>query len=164
MDLIMTADFWIGLLTLTALEVVLGIDNLIFISIIASKAPQADQHKVRKLGLLAALVTRILLLMGLSFLMKLKDPLFSLGQRSFSLHDLILIAGGMFLLAKTTIEIYGTVENKHDDEVSKNGLQGKEVKKKSLGPILFQIMMIDIVFSFDSVITAVGMVSHISIW
>lgn len=146
---------WIALSTLTLLEIVLGIDNIIFISILAAKLPAEQQKKARKLGLLLALVTRLLLLLSLSWLVKLTDPLFTLMDHPFSGRDLILLGGGLFLLGKATLEIHEKVEGSGHTKDTKAAA--------TFSGILIQIMMLDIVFSLDSVITAVGMVEHVSV-
>jgi predicted tellurium resistance membrane protein TerC len=147
---------WIGLLTLTVLEIVLGIDNIIFISILASKLGPADQPKARKLGLMGAFVTRVLLLLSIAWVVKLTAPLFSIFSLPISGRSLILLIGGLFLIAKATFEIHGKLEGEEHDPRSKRTLP-------SLSAVVLQIMIIDIVFSLDSVITAVGMVDHVSI-
>lgn len=157
-------EAWISLLTLTFLEIVLGIDNIIFISILAARLPEAQQPRARKLGLMAALVTRVILLMGLAWMVKLTKPVFELEffgllsePHGVSGRDLILIIGGLFLLWKSTHEIHKKLEGEPEEEA---------LKKKggpSFSSIIFQIMMLDIVFSLDSVITAVGMVKEVSI-
>jgi predicted tellurium resistance membrane protein TerC len=147
---------WIGLLTLTALEIVLGIDNIIFISILASKLAAKDQPRARQLGLMGAFVTRVLLLMSIAWVVKLTAPLFTVLTLPISGRSLILLVGGLFLIGKATFEIHGKLEGDGHD-----GGSGR-VKPK-LGAVVVQIMIIDIVFSLDSVITAVGMVDHVSI-
>src|SRR6185503_19968661 len=147
---------WIGLLTLTALEIVLGIDNIIFISILSSKLPPASQPRARRLGLLGAFFTRILLLLSIAWIVKLTRPLFTVFSLPISGRSLILIVGGLFLIGKATYETHGKLEGEEDE----GGV-------KRVGPSLFagvaQIMVVDIVFSLDSVITAVGMVEQVSI-
>ena len=148
---------WIGLLTLSALEIVLGIDNVIFISILAGKLPGNDQAKARRLGLGGAFVTRVLLLLSIAWIVKLTKPLFNVFSHGVSGRDLILIVGGLFLIGKATFEIHGKLEGEdHGDAAS-----GKVAK--SLASVVAQIMVIDIVFSLDSVITAVGMVDDVSL-
>lgn len=149
-------EAWIAMLTLTLMEIVLGIDNIVFISILVDKLPEPERPRARFLGLGFAMVTRILLLLSISWVMQLKHPLFSVWDHAISGKDLILILGGLFLLYKATVEIHHKVEG-HVEST-------KEVKGKSaLGPILVQIAILDIVFSLDSVITAVGMVEHITV-
>jgi len=148
---------WIGLLTLSALEIVLGIDNIIFISILAGKLPAPDQPKARRLGLAGAFVTRVLLLLSIAWIVKLTRPLFSLFGHGVSGRDLILIAGGLFLIGKATFEIHGKLEGEEHDE------SGAAKAARSLIKVVAQIMVVDIVFSLDSVITAVGMVDDVKI-
>jgi predicted tellurium resistance membrane protein TerC len=147
---------WIGLLTLTVLEIVLGIDNIVFISILSSKLDPKDQPKARKLGLMGAFVSRMLLLLSIAWIVKLTAPLFHIGSLPISGRSLILILGGLFLIAKATYEIHGKLEGEEHEAGAKRVLP-------SLRAVVFQIMLIDIVFSLDSVITAVGMVEHVSI-
>ena len=148
---------WLGLLTLTALEIVLGVDNIIFISILSGTLPREHQARARQLGLMGAFVTRVLLLLSIAWIVKLTKPLFTLMGHGVSGRDLILIIGGLFLIAKATFEIHGKLEGEeHSDSASGRA-------KKTLGAVVFQIMLIDIVFSLDSVITAVGMVDNVSI-
>jgi len=148
-------EIWIGLATLTALEIVLGIDNLIFISILSSKLPAHQQNKARQLGLSLAVFTRILLLLSLAWIIGLTEPLFTVLGHKVSGRDLILIGGGLFLLAKSTREIHDKLE----------GEEGHALKraKSSFGSIIVQILLLDTVFAFDSVITAVGMVREIGV-
>lgn len=150
-----------SLVTLTAMETVLGIDNIIFIAILVGRLPADKQDKIRNLGIGLALVIRIALLFSISWIMTLKEPLFSLWDQSFSGRDLILIGGGLFLLAKSTFEIHHKVEG--DPEIHLHQAEGKAGKKVSAGMMLFQILILDIVFSLDSVITAVGMSDQVSI-
>ena len=155
MDWMTDPQAWIGLLTLTALEIVLGIDNIIFISILAGKLPKNLQQRARTSGLALAMGTRILLLLSLSWVIGLTTPLFSLWGHGVSGRDLVLLLGGLFLLGKSTHEIHGALE----------GTEGHfEVgAKASFASILIQIALLDIVFSLDSVITAVGMVNQIGV-
>jgi predicted tellurium resistance membrane protein TerC len=154
MDWLSDPNAWLGLLTLTALEIVLGIDNVIFIAILAGRLKPAEAERARKLGLLLAMLTRIALLFSISWLTRLTEPLFTVGQ-DISGRDLVLIAGGLFLLAKSTYEIHDKLE----------GGEGHAAKKAapSLASVLVQIMLLDVVFSLDSVITAVGMVDELSV-
>lgn len=155
MDWITDPQAWIGLITLTALEVVLGIDNIIFISILAGKLPATQQSKARRVGLFLAMIMRILLLLSLAWIMRLTAPLFSLFGNEFSGRDLILIGGGLFLLAKSTHEIHDKLEGQEE---------GANLKAApTFTSVIVQIMLLDIVFSLDSVITAVGMISHVGI-
>jgi len=156
MEWISEPQAWISLLTLTGLEIVLGIDNIIFISILAGKLPKAQQAKARQLGLGLALITRLLLLASIAWMAKLTTPLFSLVGHGVSGRDLILIIGGLFLLVKSTMEIHEKLEGEdgHDNPVK---------GAANFGQLLVQIMLLDIVFSLDSVITAVGMAQHLAI-
>ena len=148
-------NLWISLLTLTALEIVLGIDNIIFISILAGKLPTADQGRARTTGLLLALITRVLLLCSIFWLTRFIHPLFTLLGHGFSGKDLVMIGGGLFLLWKSVHEIHGTVEG-DERESSTPG-------RAALAAVIAQIVVIDIVFSLDSVITAVGLAQHIEV-
>jgi len=145
----------IALLTLTVLEIVLGIDNIIFISILAGKLPKEQQNKARLTGLGLAMITRILLLFSIVWIMKLTLPLFTALGQEISGRDIILIAGGLFLLAKSTFEIHDKLEGEEGHRSSKVA--------KSFGSEITQILLLDIVFSLDSVITAVGMANNIII-
>jgi len=155
LELISNPDAWVALATLTLLEIVLGIDNIVFIAILASRLPVEKQALAYRLGLLGAMVTRIALLMTINWVMQLTDPLFELFDHSFSGRDLILLGGGLFLIAKSTQEIYEKVEGEPEEDITGwfNGLPG----------IVAQIMLLDIIFSLDSVITAVGMADDIEI-
>ncbi len=146
---------WISLVTLTAMEVVLGIDNIIFISILAGKLPPAQQPRARTLGLGLAMISRIVLLLSLTWVMRLTQPLFTVWHNEISGRDLILIIGGLFLLAKSTHEIHNKLEGEEEHGTTK-------VQSAFLG-VLVQIMLLDIVFSLDSVITAIGMANHLAI-
>ena len=148
---------WISLLTLTALEIVLGIDNIIFISILSSRVAPAEQPRARNLGLLGAFVTRIGLLLSITWVMSLQRPLFEVLNHGFSGRDLILLMGGLFLIGKATVEIHHKLEDPADDAAASRGAPS------TLLITVLQIMVIDIVFSLDSVITAVGMASEVSI-
>jgi predicted tellurium resistance membrane protein TerC len=150
---IFTFEGWVALVTLTTLEVVLGIDNIIFISILVGKLPKENRDKARKLGLTMAMVTRLMLLTLLFCLAHLTTKLFSVLNNSFSARDIVLIAGGLFLLWKSTIEIHDNVEGPSKTETTRAAL--------SFISVISQIAIIDIVFSLDSVITAIGMVDHI---
>ena len=156
MEWITTPEGWIALLTLTALEIVLGIDNIIFISILADKLPKVNQARARVVGLIMAMVMRILLLFSLSWMMKLTQPFFKLFSHEFSGRDLILIIGGLFLLAKSTLEIHESLEGHREENI-----KGKATA--SFAGIVLQIALMDMIFSLDSVITAVGMVKHLAI-
>ena len=157
MDWLNDPNAWAGLLTLTVLEIVLGIDNIIFISILAGKLPKHQQAKGRRVGLLGAFGTRLLLLMSIAWIVRLTRPLFTVFAHPVSGRDLILLFGGLFLIGKATFEIHNKLEGEeHGPDASKRA-------KASFGAVITQIMLIDIVFSLDSVITAVGMAEHISI-
>ena len=155
MDWITSPESWIALLTLTALEIVLGIDNIIFISILAGKLPENEQKLGRQLGLLMAMITRILLLFSIAWLTRLTAPLFNVFSYEISGRDIILIIGGLFLLAKSTFEIHERLEGEEG--------HASQQAPVSLTGVIVQIMILDIVFSLDSVITAVGMVNEIII-
>jgi len=147
---------WISLLTLTVLELVLGIDNIIFISILSGKLPLSQQPRARSLGLMGAFVTRVLLLLSITWVMRLTNPLFTMFEHGFSGRDLILLSGGLFLIGKATKEIHQKLEGPEDDTATSSNV-------KSLWGTVSQIMVVDIVFSLDSVITAVGMASDVTI-
>jgi predicted tellurium resistance membrane protein TerC len=153
-------QMWISLITLTLLEIVLGIDNIVFITILSSKLPEAQQPKARQLGLAAALITRLLLLASLSFIVKLTKPLFSLFEHAVTGRDIVLILGGIFLLYKSTVEIHEKVM-KEEDMAGNPADKGKGKKGISFTNVIIQIMFLDIIFSLDSVITAVGMVDNL---
>jgi len=155
MEWLVSPEAWIGLLTLTLLEIVLGIDNVIFISIIAGKLPGRQQDRARRTGLALAAITRILLLLSLTWIAGLTEPLLSISGFNVTGRALILIAGGLFLIAKSTREIHLKIE-----EGGKHGVVRARV---SFGAVLLQILLLDVVFSLDSVITAVGMVDHIAV-
>ena len=152
---IASPEAWIALTTLTALEIVLGVDNIIFISILVSRLPPAQRNMARNIGLGLAMITRLLLLACISWIMGLTEPLFSVFDNSVSGRDLILIGGGLFLLFKATSEIHKSLEGSESHSTS--------VASASFGLILAQIAVLDIVFSLDSVITAVGLVDHLSL-
>ena len=165
MQLLSDPNAWIAFLTLSALEIVLGIDNIIFISVIANRLPIEIREKVRRFGLLFALVTRILLLLSLSWVMGLTTPLFNITDHPISGRDLILLLGGFFLLWKASKEIYIEVEvGEHNAEYDNTQSQSNAKSMLSLfiGAVL-QIGLLDIIFSLDSVITAIGMVDQISV-
>jgi predicted tellurium resistance membrane protein TerC len=159
LNLLSMPETWISLVTLTFLEIVLGIDNVVFISILAGKLPHEQQARARKLGLSLALITRILLLCGLAWMVKLTQPLFAIDL--FSLHhevsgrDLILLLGGLFLIGKSTHEIHNKLEGE-DGEVTNR-------IAPTFSSVIIQILLLDVVFSLDSVITAVGMAQHLSV-
>src|SRR3954468_3837605 len=151
----LTAETLIALATLTFLEIVLGVDNIIFISILSGKLPARQQKAARRVGLLLAMGTRILLLFSLAWVVRLTAPLFALWEHEISGRDLILIAGGLFLLAKSTHEIHGRLEGEEG--------HGSARAPSSLAAVLLRIMLLDIGFSLDSVITAVGMVDQLAV-
>jgi len=158
MEWLFDPQIWIALLTLTALEIVLGIDNLVFISIIVGRLPREQRPFARKFGLALACISRILLLISLAFLARMQSSLFVIFEQDISIRDLVLIGGGLFLLIKGTMEIHQAVEGAHEEQ---QAVSGKVAT--SFGMIIAQIAVIDIVFSLDSVITAVGMVDHIPV-
>jgi len=145
----------IALLTLTVLEIVLGIDNIIFISILSGKLPKEEQKKGRLLGLSLAMITRILLLFSISLIVKLTEPFFTIFELGISGRDLILILGGLFLLAKSTMEIHSKLEGEEEHHHTK--------AKVSFWGVIIQILLLDIVFSLDSVITAIGMANELAV-
>jgi predicted tellurium resistance membrane protein TerC len=151
----LTADGLLALVTLTLLEIVLGVDNVIFISILSGKLPPVDQPRARRTGLVAAMVMRILLLLSIAWVVKLTAPIFSVAGKGISGRDLILIGGGLFLLAKATIEIHERLEGEEHERTA--------AAAPSFAAVIAQIMVLDIVFSLDSVITAVGMADDVSI-
>jgi predicted tellurium resistance membrane protein TerC len=155
MEALLSSEGVVSLLTLTFLEIVLGIDNIVFISITAGRLPEKDQGKARTLGILLALIVRIGLLFGVSWIIGLKDPFMSVGDFALSFRDLILLVGGLFLLAKSTSEIHAKLEG-HAEEM-------RDVKVLSLKGAVLQIILLDVVFSLDSILTAVGLVSEILI-
>jgi predicted tellurium resistance membrane protein TerC len=155
MEIFADPQLWIAFLTLTLLELVLGIDNIVFISILAGKLPPEQQSKARYLGLVLALVMRIILLFSLSWVIGLTAPIFTVFGQEISGRDLVLILGGLFLIAKSTHEIHGSLE----------GEEGHGAAKvySSFASVIIQIMLLDIVFSLDSVITAIGMVNNLTV-
>ena len=155
-DWIADPAVWASLVTLTAMEIVLGIDNIVFISVIVGKLPPENAARARQIGLAMALVFRILLLLTLFWLIGLTEPVFSLGGQDFSWRDLVLLAGGAFLIYKATREIHTDVEGEHGEGVS-------TAAKASFGMIVAQIAVIDLVFSIDSIVTAIGMVEHVGV-
>ena len=155
MDALLTSEGLLALVTLTFLEIVLGVDNVIFISILSGKLPPADQPRARRAGLLGAMLMRIALLLSIAWVVRLTTPLVSIGSRGISGRDLILIGGGLFLLAKATLEIHERLEGAEHER--------KTRAAPSFWSVIAQIMVLDIVFSLDSVITAVGMANDISI-
>lgn len=150
-----TADAWISLLTLTVLEIVLGIDNIIFISILSGKLPEHQQKKARRLGLTLAMITRVLLLLSLSWIIGMEKDLFTIFNTGISGRDIVLLLGGLFLIYKATVEIHEKIEGDEHEE--------RKIKAPSFQSVIIQILLLDIVFSLDSVITAVGMADHVSV-
>lgn len=157
LELLTDPNAWLAFATLAALEIVLGIDNLIFISILAGKLPQAQQAKARQMGIAVALVSRLALLFTLTWIMKLTQPLFAVLGNEISGKDLVLLLGGLFLIYKATKEIHEKLEG-HDESSHNAGAQSM-----AFSAVILQIMVVDVVFSLDSIITAVGMVDHIAI-
>jgi len=155
MDWILDPQVWIALATLTGLEVVLGIDNIVFISILVGKLPEPKQPRARTLGLALAMIMRVILLVSLAWIMRLTRPLFTILGSEISGRDIILIAGGLFLLAKSTLEI-------HDKLEGREGRASERVPSSYAG-VLIQIILLDMVFSLDSVITAIGMANQLFI-
>ena len=155
MEWIADPQAWIALATLTVLEIVLGIDNIVFIAILAAKVPEEERQKARRVGLLLAMITRVALLFSLTWLMQLTAPLFSLFGHGFSGRDLILILGGLFLIGKSTLEIHEKLEPEHEHAVNK--------ASASFSSVVIQIGILDIVFSLDSVITAIGLADQLII-
>lgn len=155
MDWITSVEAWIALVTLTALEIVLGIDNIIFITILTDQLPPAERPRARMIGLLVAMVSRIALLFSLGAMMTLTTPVLSILQKNFSGRDLILLAGGLFLLYKATREIHEMMEGDSDQE--------RAIAASRFTQVILQILVLDIVFSIDSVITAVGMARDIAV-
>ncbi|PLX69175.1 MAG: hypothetical protein C0602_07080 [Denitrovibrio sp.] len=156
MEWLVSPEAWVALVTLVSLEIVLGIDNIIFISILVGRLKAEQQDKARIIGLGLAMIMRICLVMLIFVIVKLTNPIFYISSHGVSVRDLILIVGGLFLLAKSTIEIHHSIEDEEEHENSMPKISG-------FASVLIQIMIIDLVFSLDSVITAVGMVEHVSI-
>jgi predicted tellurium resistance membrane protein TerC len=157
MELLFSVEAWIALATLTALEIVLGIDNIIFITILVGRLPEEQRQRARVFGLALAMLTRILLLLSLTWAMGLTRPLLALGGFAISGRDVILIGGGLFLLVKSTLEIHSSLEGIDDTARAASGGRGRFVST------LVQIALIDIIFSLDSVITAVGLVRQLPV-
>ena len=155
MELLSDPQVWLAFATLTALEIVLGIDNIIFISILVGRLPKAVQQRARTIGLALAMLTRILLLLSITWVMSLSADLFAVGSIGISGRDVILIGGGLFLLAKSTLEIHGGLEGEEQHHESR--------VRATFTSVILQIAIIDIVFSLDSVITAVGMADHVEV-
>ena len=155
LELLSSPEIWASLLTLTVLEIVLGIDNIIFISIVSSRLPQEQQAKARSIGLMLALAMRLVLLSMIAWLAGLTTPLFNAFGQEISWRDIILIGGGLFLMVKGTMEIHHTVEATEEEKAS--------LKKATFSAVIGQIVMLDIVFSLDSVITAIGMTDNLPV-
>lgn len=156
LELLASPEAWLALVTLTALEIVLGIDNIIFISILVGRLPESQRPKARTIGLGMAMLMRILLLLSITWIMGLQTTLFSLFEHDFSWRDIILGVGGLFLMAKSTLEIHHSLD-------IPNGDAGPSLKAVAFTGVIVQIMFLDIIFSLDSVITAVGMAEHLEI-
>jgi predicted tellurium resistance membrane protein TerC len=157
MDWLTQPETWVALATLTALEIVLGIDNIIFIAILSAKLPAGVQDRARLIGLSIAMATRVLLLLSITWIMRLTTPLFELAGRELSGRDLILMAGGLFLLAKSTLEIHEKLEGEGEEHhASRRG-------GSKFSSVVFQIVVLDIVFSLDSVITAIGLAKEVGV-
>ncbi len=156
-ELLYDPTAWASLVTLTFMEIVLGIDNIVFISVIVGRLPEDQADKARKIGLSLALIFRILLLIVLSWIIGLKEDIFTLFGEGYSWRDIILISGGAFLLYKSTSEIHEEIEGETEEE---------EARRKSSSPftsIIMQIILIDLVFSVDSIVTAIGMADHVEV-
>jgi len=156
MELLLDPQAWVAFITLAALEIVLGIDNIIFITILANRLPESQRDKARRLGLMLAMGTRILLLLSLAWVMRLTEPLFEVMGYGLSGRDLILFFGGLFLIAKSTMEIHSALEGPEEHEVG-------GAAKAGFWGVIVQIGVLDIIFSLDSVITAVGLVDQIPV-
>lgn len=157
-SVILTTEGLVAFLTLSLLEIVLGIDNIIFISILTNKLPESDRGRARFAGISLALVLRIAMLFGITWIIQLTEPLFSIMDMDFTGRDLVLLAGGMFLLAKSTSEIHHKMEGENEDREQ----EGSSVSK-GFASIIVQIALLDIVFSFDSILTAIGMTEELGI-
>lgn len=155
MEIFLQTETWIALLTLTFLEIILGVDNIIFISIISNKLPVAQQAKARNIGLLFALVFRVLLLLGISYIVQFTQPLITIFDFALSGRDIILAGGGLFLLFKSTVEIHHKMEGKPTEVEPQTA--------KSVSSVIFQIILLDIIFSFDSILTAIGLAKEIAV-
>ncbi len=156
MELLLDPHVWLAFATLTALEVVLGIDNIIFITILANRLPEGQRDRARRFGLLLAMATRILLLLSLAWVMRLTEPLFSVLEHAVSGRDLILLFGGLFLIAKSTVEIHASLEGPEEHQIASPA-------SVSFVGVIVQIGLLDIIFSLDSVITAVGLVDQVPV-
>ena len=156
LDLLLDPNVWVAFATLTVMEVVLGVDNVIFISVLVSRLPKDEAERARKIGLALALIFRIALLLVLSWIIALTAPVFSAFGHGFSWRDLILIAGGLFLLYKAVHEMHAEIEEPHEPEL-------RIAATSALSAIIVQIVIIDMVFSIDSIVTAVGMAQHVEV-
>ena len=156
MELLSDPNLWLSFAALTVLEIILGIDNVIFISIVSNRLPEAQRQMARNLGLTLALVLRIVLLFSISWLMQLTTPLIEIRDLALSARDLIFIGGGLFLLAKATMEIHATVEGPETHTV-------RPLTEATLWVVILQIVALDVVFSFDSILTALGLTSHLMV-
>jgi predicted tellurium resistance membrane protein TerC len=151
-DILLQPESWIALLTLTFLEIVLGIDNILFISIVSKGLPPLQQKRARTIGLSLALVMRIGLLLGITYIIRLTNPLFSIFESDISVKDLVLMLGGLFLVFKSVMEVHHKMEGAESE---------KKSKVSSLSSVIFQIILLDMIFSFDSILTAVGLTEHL---
>ncbi len=158
MEWLLNPEIWMALLTLTVLEIVLGIDNIIFIAILAGRLPKEQQAKGRTVGLALAMITRIALLFSLSLIMRLTSPLFTVLSNEISGRDIILILGGLFLLGKSTLEIHTSLEGEEGHDRGNSGKRGA-----TFPHVILQIVILDVVFSLDSVITAIGLVNRLPV-
>jgi predicted tellurium resistance membrane protein TerC len=158
MEMFLHADTWLALLTLCFLEIVLGIDNIIFISIVSNKLPEEHRKHARNTGLALAMIVRICFLLGITWIIKFTEPLFTVFDQSFSGKDLILLFGGLFLIAKSTMEINHEMEGEEGDDDEEGGEKKKKKAHPTLRYTIIQIILLDIIFSFDSILTAVGIV------
>jgi predicted tellurium resistance membrane protein TerC len=154
-DWVTNPEAWVALGALTLLEIVLGVDNIVFISILSNDLPEEEQERARRLGLLAALASRVVLLFGISFILRLSAPLFEVLGRTFSGRDLILMVGGVFLIGKATRELH--------DKLEGSGQHGAQRAASSFASVIVQIFLLDLVFSLDSVLTAVGMADEVMV-
>ncbi len=162
-EFLTTFDGIAAFLTLAILEIVLGIDNLVFISILVSKAPKENQRMIRNLGLVLALVFRVIMLFGISYIAKVTVPIFYIGETGFSVRDIILFSGGLFLIAKSTLEIHHKLAEAHQGLQSEQVEVKKSTAKNIVSQMIFQIIMIDIIFSIDSILTAVGLTNNVAL-
>ncbi len=160
MEALLTPEVLLSLLTLTFMEIVLGIDNIVFLSIVSGKLPEEQRPKARRIGLILALVFRILLLLCISWIVGLKEPILTVAGFALSWRDIILLLGGLFLLGKATTEIHHKLEGVSEEEAQQNEGGGTGI---TFSQVIFQIILLDIVFSFDSILTAVGLVDHVII-